>query len=107
MMRPKHTVKDRGHEAIVRDLRRLGYTVIVTADLPGSERANPLDAFVLDPAGHHWLQIEIKAKRDGPFTANERAYLERWGICEADRPDCPIAVVTSAEDVLRWYEHER
>ena len=102
--RPTHTKKDLNHNSIVRELRKLGYTVIDVANLPG----RALDVFV---GGHDhvthawaWVQLEIKANRKSRFTPSELAHFAELGIVDPwARGEIAVIAAASAEDVLRWF----
>ena len=102
--RPKRTRKDSNHPEIRDSLRDDGFTVVDVADLPGRQRHNPLDLFVMRPtdepaviiacsaegvkryfAEHpeqSWVQVEVKPGPGARLTDDEAAYLEALGVPE-------------------------
>ena len=104
--RPARTPKDNNQAEIVAQLRALGFTVIITADLPGDAVSHPLDCFILDPAGRNWLQVEVKDQHSARFTIKEQLYLRQHEVeleVGVINTAIPIAVVRSVYDVLDWF----
>ena len=95
--RPKHPKPDANQPQMVADLRRLGFYVIITADLGGK----CLDLFICGwkaaAASWQWLHIEVKppGKRDD-LTEGERAFFDEC-------PHCPAIVAETVGDVVGWF----
>ena len=103
--RPTYTKKDKNHNALVKELRQVGYTVVDVANLPG----RALDIFVggydHTTSAWAWVQVEIKESRKARFTESERAYFCELGITDPWIRGDNVAVIAAvtAEDVLRWF----
>lgn len=103
-MRPHRRVKpDANQSLIVRDLRALGFYVVIISRLPG--RLGGLDLLVLHRRRGTdtptWLMVEVKTSREASFTEEEAGVFvemeERFG------DEAPVLVAYDTEDVLRWY----
>ena len=97
MTRPKHTRPDANQPAERAKLREWGYVCVDVHNLAGNETDNPLDEFVMSPAGT-WVQVEWKTGPSAPFTDNEVAYFKHVGVWDA-------AEARILEPLAQWRQH--